>query len=97
MSIPHCPHTYLDPLSQTVPRTADAGRPSPPGVRASRRAYLILLLEHDRPQLRPQQRELPGSHRPGDALTLRLKGETVVITPGELETALTSTTRLMRY
>ena len=33
----------------------------------------------------------------GDALTLRLKGETVVITPGELETALTSTTRLMRY
>ena len=33
----------------------------------------------------------------GDALILRLKGETVIITPEELETALSSTTRLMRY
>lgn len=32
----------------------------------------------------------------GGALTLRLKGETVVIAPEELETALSSTTRLMR-
>ncbi len=33
----------------------------------------------------------------GDRLTLRLKDGTVVITPGELETALTATTRRMRY
>ncbi|NLZ30079.1 MAG: phosphoribosylformylglycinamidine synthase II, partial [Methanomicrobiales archaeon] len=33
----------------------------------------------------------------GDALTLRLTGEAVAITPVELETALSSTTRLMRY
>lgn len=33
----------------------------------------------------------------GDALTLRLKGETVVITPEELETALSTTTRTMRF
>jgi phosphoribosylformylglycinamidine synthase len=33
----------------------------------------------------------------GDALTLRLKGETVIITPEELETALSSTTRQMRF
>lgn len=33
----------------------------------------------------------------GDALTLRLKGETVVITPEELEAALSSTTRQMRF
>jgi len=33
----------------------------------------------------------------GDTLTLRLKDETVVITPVELEIALSSTTRLMRY
>ncbi|MFA7562842.1 MAG: phosphoribosylformylglycinamidine synthase subunit PurL, partial [Methanoculleus sp.] len=32
----------------------------------------------------------------GDALTLRLKDETVVITPGEVETALSTTTRTMR-
>ena len=33
----------------------------------------------------------------GDALTLRLKGETVIITPEELEAALSSTTRQMRF
>ncbi len=33
----------------------------------------------------------------GDALTLRLRDGTVAITPGELETALTATTRTMRY
>ncbi|MCK8518840.1 phosphoribosylformylglycinamidine synthase subunit PurL [Methanoculleus sp. 7T] len=33
----------------------------------------------------------------GDALTLQLRDGMVVITPGELETTLTSTTRLMRF
>ncbi|MDD4566867.1 MAG: phosphoribosylformylglycinamidine synthase subunit PurL [Methanoculleus chikugoensis] len=33
----------------------------------------------------------------GDALTLRLKDETVVIAPEEIETALATTTRTMRY